>query len=143
MAAETFVDTSGFYALLVSRDQEHDRAASLLKVAQQRQAGFVTTDYVLDETVTLLVARGHRHLIQPFLQITLRSSACRIEWTDPDRFSKAAAFLTKHDDQDWSFTDCVSFVVMKHLRLSRALTKDKNFEQAGFSALLRDGEVRP
>jgi predicted nucleic acid-binding protein len=50
----------------------------------------------------------------------------------------AVSFLGKHGDHDGSFTDCVSFVVMKHLRLRRALTKDRNFEEAGFTALLRD-----
>jgi uncharacterized protein len=138
MAGDAFVDTSGFYALLVARDDKHVRASSTMKLARQRRAGFVTTDYVLDETVTLLVARKHRHLVQPFLQVTLRSSACRIEWTDPERFSQAVSFFTKHADHEWSFTDCVSFVVMKQLRLRRALTKDKNFSEAGFTALLRD-----
>ena len=43
----------------------------------------------------------------------------------------------KHDDPTWSFTDCLSFVVMKDLRLRDALTKDAYFDQAGFVALLR------
>ena len=58
MASETFVDTSGFYALLVEREEMHERAARILQQAQRRRAKFVTTDYVLDETATLLVARG-------------------------------------------------------------------------------------
>jgi len=55
MASETFVDTSGFYALLAERDEMHERAARILRQAEHRRATFVTTDYVLDETVTLLV----------------------------------------------------------------------------------------
>jgi predicted nucleic acid-binding protein len=40
-------------------------------------------------------------------------------------------------DKDWSLTDCISFVVMKRLRLTEALTADKHFEQAGFKVLLK------
>jgi predicted nucleic acid-binding protein len=136
-AREVFIDTSGFYALLVAADEQHPRAAQILKTAAGRHARFLTTDYVLDETVTLLVARGHRQLIAAFLRTTLDSSACRIEWTEAARFSETAAFLLKHQDHPWSFTDCLSFVVMKELHLREALTKDVNFEQAGFVSLLR------
>jgi predicted nucleic acid-binding protein len=138
MARETFVDTSGFFSLLVARDEMHDRAAKILRAAEERQAAFVTTDYVLDETATLLLARGLGHLVDPFLQSTLRSQACAIEWTGPDDFARAAAFLAKHIDQGWSFTDCVSFLAMKKRKLRAALTKDQHFVQAGFDALLRD-----
>lgn len=139
MARQTFVDTSGFYALLVGHDDMHHRASRLLRAARHTRATFVTTDHVLDETLTLFVARDHRNLVAPFLQATLRSSACRIEWTDEERFSKAVAFMEKHADHAWSFTDCLSFVVMTDLGLRDALTKDIHFDQAGFVALLRDG----
>ena len=47
MARETFIDTSGFYALLVKRDDMHEKAAQILGNAAKRRARFVTTDYVL------------------------------------------------------------------------------------------------
>jgi uncharacterized protein len=97
----------------------------------------VTTDDVLDETATLLVARGLVHLVPPLLQTTLQSRACTVEWTGPAEFEQAATFLIKHLDQSWSFTDCVSFLVMRKRRLSNALTKDQHFARAGFVALLR------
>jgi uncharacterized protein len=138
MASETFIDTSGFYALLVERDEMHERAAGILEQAHRRRARFVTTDYVLDETATLLVARGFGHLVSPFLESTLRSTVCAVEWTGPEEFESAAKFMAKHIDQGWSFTDCVSFQTMKARRLREALTKDEHFDKAGFSALLRE-----
>lgn len=138
MARETFVDTSGFFSLLAAKDDMHTRASQILRGAEGKQAVFVTTDYVLDETATLLVARRLGHLVDPFMQATLRSQACTIEWTGPEEFERAAAFLAKHVDQGWSFTDCVSFLVMKRRRIRSALTKDEHFIKAGFVALLRD-----
>ena len=137
MTSETFVDTSGFYALLVERDEMHERAVRILRNAERRRALFVTSDYVLDETATLLVARGFGHLVPGFFSSTLQSRACAIEWTGSEIFARAADYMTKHIDQAWSFTDCLSFQVMKARRLREALTKDEHFEKAGFKALLR------
>ncbi len=39
---------------------------------------------------------------------------------------------------EWSLTDCLSFVVMKELGIKDALTPDEHFDQAGFHALLRE-----
>jgi uncharacterized protein len=134
--ARAFVDTSGFYALLVKGDGMHARAVELLERAAKSGGRFVTTDYVLDETATLLGARGHGRLAEAFFQTVFASRACRIEWMDPDRFAQTRQFFLKHHDKSWSFTDCFSFVVMRDLKLRDALTTDAHFRQAGFHPLL-------
>lgn len=138
MASETFIDTSGFYALLVRRDERHAAARRLLDRARSRHEAFVTTDHVLDETTTLLKARGYGRFVRDLFHHLVTSHACRVEWTDSVRFQEAVEFCLKHEDQAWSFTDCLSFLVMRTLRLRRALTKDTHFRQAGFEALLSD-----
>ena len=137
MANDIFIDTSGFFAMLSSDDDRHAAAAKLVAAARKRKRGFVTTDYVLDETATLLKARRKPHLIAKLFERLDQSRACRIEWTDSERFQDVRAFFVKHTDQDWSFTDCLSFVVMSNLRLRDALTKDAHFHQAGYTALLQ------
>ena len=138
MADETFIDTSGFYSLLVRRDPLHARAAELVADAADVRGRFVTTDYVIDETVTLLKARGHGELVEPLFQAIDYSEAMRVEWTTSERFAEASSFCLRHTDKAWSFTDCVSFAVMQSLRLTRALTSDNHFEQGGFQVLLKD-----
>jgi predicted nucleic acid-binding protein len=86
MADDIFVDTSGF--LLVKKDDRHAAASRMLRHARKRQRRFVTSDYVLDETATLLKARGHGHLLPTFFEKVLASQACRIEWTDQNVFMK-------------------------------------------------------
>ena len=135
MAAEVFVDTSGFYACLVRRDDQHERAAELLRGAEGRRR-FMTTDYVLDETVTLLKMRSQAHLIEAFLNITLSSPTCGIEWMDAGRFETAKTFLLQHADHSYSFTDCFSFCVMSQFGLREALTKDVLYQEAGYNPLL-------
>ena len=102
--------------------------------AERRQA--VTTDYVINETATLLRARGLAELLPELFRLIDESDALIVEWTTRDRFAAARKFMLKHLDQEFSFTDCVSFVVMKEIRLKDALATDRHFRVAGFHALL-------
>src|SRR4029450_10671029 len=137
MARELFVDSSGFYALLALRDANHKIADRVLQRSGAEKRSLVTTDYVLDETATLLKARGEGRLANELFDRVFQSAAFRVQWTDETRFAQVRAFFLKHADQAWSFTDCVSFCVMKELRITEALTSDQHFEQAGLIALLR------
>jgi len=130
------VDTSGFYALLSDGDDMHARSMNIVAGAAESGRRFVTSDYILDETATLLKARGHGRLTGQFFDRVFASQALRVEWMDPDRFDETRRFFLKHHDQDWSFTDCFSFCLMRLLRIHDALTKDEHFRQAGFNPLL-------
>ena len=137
MGDETFIDTSGIYSILVRRDRMHGRAVAFMARAARDCRRFVTTDYVLDESVTLLKARGYGRLVAPLFESIDASTAIRIEWTTPERFRETRAFCLRHSDRTWSFTDCLSFVVMQSHGLPAALTSDTHFEQAGFRILLK------
>ncbi len=136
MARDLFVDTSGFYALLITRDDCHERASRIMADAARTRRLCWTTDYVLDEAATLLKVRGHGHLVRSFLDRTLESRACRVAWMDPGRFEQSREYFHKHADHEYSFTDCFSFVTMAENALLDALTKDGHFREVGFSPLL-------
>ncbi len=136
MADPVFVDTSGLYAALVKNDETHERASAFLSLSAESKRRFVTTDYVLDETATLLKARRHGHLVPALTEAILSSAACRVEWMDRERFELTLSFFARHQDKAWSFTDCFSFLLMDETKISEALTKDEHFRQAGFRPLL-------
>jgi predicted nucleic acid-binding protein len=71
-----------------------------------------------------------------FLRTVTTSESLHLHWVTPDRFHAAAAFFTRHDDKDWSFTDCVSFELMHDLNVCDSFTTDLHFRQAGFNPLL-------
>ena len=50
---------------------------------------------------------------------------------------RALDLYHQHADKGWTLTDCVSFVIMRERNVTEALTGDKHFEQAGFTALLK------
>ena len=136
MAAEIFIDTSGFYALLVRGDDRHHPAQVVMHKAAEKKQRFVTTDYVLDETATLLMARHCSSVIPALFESVSASQACRIVWMDSERFEKTKGLFIKNIANSWSFTDCFSFILMRELRLREALSNDQHFRDAGFTPLL-------
>ena len=55
------------------------------------------------------------------------------------QFRAAVERYAARSDQRWSLTDCASFLVMEQRGIADALAYDRDFEQAGFAALLRGG----
>ena len=135
-ANKVLVDTSGFYALWDAGDEHHENAVRVQTDLIRNKYRFVTTDYIVDETVTLLLMRHSHATACDFLQAVRESHSLAIEWMDSDKFDAAATLFSRHDDKQWSFTDCVSFVVMRQLTIEDCFTTDHHFRQAGFNPLL-------
>jgi predicted nucleic acid-binding protein len=136
-AAEVFMDTAGFLALWDSSDEYHTAAGLLQEKLARNHRRFVTSEYVVDETITLLLIRHSHAAATDFLDTVESSEALQIEWIGPERFHTAAGLFRRHVDKEWSFTDCVSFLIMRELRIRDAFTTDHHFRQAGFVPLLK------
>ena len=126
----------GWFCLLDRREAKHGEAVRLMADCARLRRPLVTTDYVVDETATLLVARRAGGLLGEFFELIERSSALTLTPVGPGRFREACTYLLKHRDQGYSFTDVTSFIVMRELDMSDALTDDRHFDQADFQRLL-------
>ncbi len=130
-----FVD-SGCWIATANQADIHHAAMTKARNDWLEQGGLlVTTDYVVDETLTHMRARFGLAVAEAWWEEVERSERVRLEWIAPDRAAKARDLFFRHRDKDYSFTDCTSFVVMKELRLTQALATDKHFTQAGFQLL--------
>ena len=136
MAREVFVDASGLYALSDHRDAAHSHADRRVRELARDGMGLVLTDYIIDEAATLAKSRAGGYGALRLLEIVERSAAFRFEWVESVRFAAAKAFFRKHSDHGYSFTDCTSFIVMRELKITDALTTDGHFAEAGFRPLL-------
>ena len=134
---EVLVDSSGFYALWDAKDEHHGAAVRLQSDLIHKRRRLITTEYIVDETVTLLAMRHSHMAAVDFLDTIESTEAIRVEWIGADRFHAAAALFRGHADKEWSFTDCVSFALMRELRIRDAFTTDHHFRQAGFAPLLK------
>ena len=131
-----FVDTSAWYAIEVEDDVNHELASKFLSKISSGEHGIsITTDYVLDETLTLLRSRRDLASAAVFFDKIRKSKSVRVFWIDDGLFEKALEIFRKSDHKSWSFTDCTSFALMRELSISYAFTFDSHFREAGLKAL--------
>jgi len=123
-----FTDTGGWYGMSVPEDPNH--FAALGWSARNRQPLF-TTDYVVDETLTLLRARGHSAAALALGRKFFDGSLAAIYYLTEDDIRASWQVFTRYADKEWSFTDCTSKVIMEKLEITEAFAFDQHFRQFG------------
>jgi uncharacterized protein len=127
-----FVDTAGWMACADAGDSAHHAAGAARDAALEQGALLVTTDYVMDETLTILRMRLGLPAAKAWWEQVEASPRVRWEWIGMERAEKARRAFFRYRDKGYSFTDCTSLVVMQELRLKQVLTTDRHFRQMGF-----------
>lgn len=123
-----FVDTGAWYASLVPTDSNHARAVQWLAA---NHSPLLTTDYIIDETLTLLRVRGEKKRAQMLGERFFQNRLADIHKISTSDLMLAWNIFKQFDDKDWSFTDCTSKVVMKQLSIKVAFSFDHHFHQFG------------
>jgi predicted nucleic acid-binding protein len=132
-----FVDTAGWMACADAADTDHGAARAARDRWLEREGQLITSDYVVDETLTLLRLRLGLAAAENWWLSIAASRRVHRELIHEERAEQARAIFFRYRDKDFSFTDCTSFAVMRELRLRQALTTDIHFRQAGFQMLPR------
>jgi len=132
-----FVDTAGWMACADAADPAYEAACSARDAALEQGSVLITTDYVIDEALTLIRLRLGLSAAKTWWSQVEGTSRLRWEWVGPARFEKARSLFFRYRDKDYSFTDCTSLVVMHELKLKQALTTDHHFQQMSFEVLPR------
>jgi predicted nucleic acid-binding protein len=130
MTRRLFVDTSAWFALANRADPDHESARETLDSFPGR---LVTSSYVFDETVTLCLYRlGHGVAMRLGEKLRSGDLADVVRVTIADE-TEAWTLFRQRADKDYSFTDCISFVLMRRMGISRAAAFDDDFRREGFS----------
>ncbi|HEX7722442.1 MAG TPA: PIN domain-containing protein [Pyrinomonadaceae bacterium] len=130
-----FLDANFVIALEVSDDQHYNEATIHWKNLIETPFSLVTTSYVFDEVVTYLNSRRQHDKAVSVGRNLLNAANIEVVQVDEPLFYEAWSYFEQHADKTYSLTDCVSFILMKRLRITEALTFDKHFVQAGFTKL--------
>lgn len=132
MSYPVLVDTSAFHAIENAGDvTEHEIAKRIAVDLEGDHAVLVTTDYILDETYTLLrQALGHPTAVAFGREV--RQGGIEIVQVGESLQRDAWGIFEGYGDKDFSFTDCTSFALMRSIGLDLAFTFDRHFQQFGF-----------
>ena len=130
-----FIDTWGWLQLYDKRENQHQAVATFFEHFNTQSGTIYTTDYVLDETFTLLFKRLPFHQAQQALKViedTTEAGYLILEYISPQRFAQTKALRLKFQDKPQiSFTDLSSMIVMEELIISTILTGDAHFTHIG------------
>jgi predicted nucleic acid-binding protein len=127
------VDTSAWYAIIDKNDRDHPTAITKM---QNLDRPLVTSNYVLNEILTLLKARLGPSVAIPFGQkLWNQEVASLVRITEKDE-ERAWGIFEQYEDKGFSFTDCTSFALMERLEINTAFVFDDHFVQYGKFVIL-------
>lgn len=132
---DVFVDTGGWIAVLHEGDSYHQRARPVYERLLRENVLLVTTNLVLAETYLALRRGAGAARALMFLDALHASPRIHLVFATSGHHAAARTILEQYQDQDFSYTDAVSFAVMKERSLRAALAFDTHFLVAGFELL--------
>ena len=132
-----FVDTAYLVALARRHDQWHDAATTARDTLGE--VSLVTTDEILTEFLTAMsnAGPGLREDASGTVRDILESGAIRVIAQTHQSFLDGVHRYERRLDKDYSLQDCISMNVMEAEGITEILTSDHNFEQEGFTILMK------
>ena len=128
-----FVDTGAWFASIVLSDRDH---AAAVRWLSQNTEPLITTDYVIDETLTLLKARGEALRALLLGEQFFRGALAIVYYLTEADIRQGWQIFRQFSDKGWSFTDCTSKALIDTLRLTQAFAFDHHFHQFGSIAVV-------
>lgn len=135
MANKVIIDTWGWLSIWDKKEKRNEEVSKYYENALTENAAIYTTDYILDETITLLFRRLPYEKADEFISIIQEAKEKRvlyIEKIHDERFEASISLRKKYKDKPAiSFTDLSTMVVMKEIGIKQIITSDKHFLKVG------------
>jgi predicted nucleic acid-binding protein len=133
-----FADAGYWIAMLIPGDELHGKAETVTR--QLWPCQIVTTEMVLVELLNFASGRGKniRGLAAQTVKGLRTDPSVEVVAQTSGQFDEAIDRYASRLDQQWSATDCASFLLMEERHIGEALAHDHDFVQAGFVALLQE-----
>ena len=125
-----FIDTSAIYSLIDLDDANHERAKDSFTRLVHADESFLTTNYVIVESVALFQNRIGMKAVRTFHEDIL--PIISIEWVDESMHRAGVSALLAASKRNLSLVDCVSFEIMRTLGIKSAFAFDRHFSEQGF-----------
>ena len=134
-----FVDTSGWANYLIKTEPFYAEATKLLQQCFHNKVELVTSNYVMAELSALLYSPLRVTKSQQIMIFDVIKTASWVKVIHIDQATEQRAYQLwkSRPDKNWSLVDCTSFVLMEDEGITKSLTSDHHFEQAGFVQLLK------
>lgn len=128
-----YVDTSALLPLLDQSDSDHPSVVETLSDLVQVGARLLTTSYTLVEAGALVKRRLGAEAFRLLGEAIDRSMD--VVWVDEELHQRAWQMAADEPRHGASLVDWTGFLVMRDLKISKALALDKHFRLQGFTTL--------
>ncbi len=128
---KAFIDTRAFLAIADKSDTFHELSATAYQKLVEQKTILYTSNYIIDETITLIRARVNHDAAVAFIKGLDASNIKILHVAEKDEHSAKEIFI-KYKDKDFSYTDCTSFTLIDKHSIDAALSLDEHFSQYGY-----------
>ena len=128
-----FVDTSAWFAFFLPVDPDHQHIHRWWFASSHER--LVTSDYIVDETLTLLQARRELRRAREAGRLFFEADLARVHFISEAQIHRAWILFQQRAASGWSFTDCTSKIVIDDLAITTAVALDDHFRQFGVTIL--------
>lgn len=128
-----FADTSALYSLLDRSDANHKRAVVAWTGLLNDYQRFLTSNYVLVESLALTQTRLGMDAVRLLQEDIL--PVINIHFVDREIHRSGISAVLSAGRRNLSFVDCVSFEIMRTFGIKSAFTFDPHFKEQGFTVI--------
>ena len=127
-----FVDAGPLVAVINPGDQHEAAARRGWQQLAEANVPLVSSEHILDEVATAICRWQNPRRAAEWVRQQLDGGLIRWVSCGPADWRTATDWLTQYSDQQISFTDALSFTLMRRLKITEAFTFDRHFTIAGF-----------
>ncbi len=121
-----FIDSSAFISYFVENDVNHEKVQKIFNEILEEK--LITSSDVIVETLNWLTRKASKKIMHELGEILLNEDIAKIIHTDTDDKLAALKIIKKYSDYNLSFTDALSFALVKRLKIKRIFSLDKGFD---------------
>ena len=125
------VDSSAFLSLEDPDERSHARSLATLEDLVRAGPRLLTTNFVFDETYTLILTRLGRGRAVAWGQSFREGRLVQLLRVGEDHEARAWEIVLSFEDEDFSYTDATSFAVCESLGIQEAFSLDRHFRRFG------------
>lgn len=132
-----FIDSSAWLAYYLSDEPDHVRVKNLIRGFTKEGKVMVTSNDIIDETVTFLIY--HKPLLAvkfiDFIKKTILTNNITQLWVDEAIQTEAFDLVQKFVEHKLSLTDSTSIVLSKKFSIESIISLDSDFRKVGIPTL--------
>lgn len=134
---KVFIDTSAWMAYYLSDEPDHIRIKSLFKKFIKEHANIMTSNDVIDETVTnfVYIKPNLAKKFIDFISESIKTNRILQLWVDEQIQAEAFEIVEKFAEHELSLTDATTIVLVRQFNIESVITLDSDFVKVGLSVL--------